>query len=59
MTALQLLGADINEINSDSETALLKAVLDNHPSCVKILIERGAVTTIATNQGANVLHRAA
>jgi len=62
-TALQLLldmGADINERNSDGETALLEAVHYNHLSCVKLLIERGADPTIeSTIGGASVLHRAA
>ena len=59
-TALQLLldmGADVNEINSARDTALLKAVSNNHLSCVKILIERGADATISTTYG-NVLHLA-
>jgi len=61
-TALQLLldmGADINERNSDGETALLEAVYYNHLSCVKILIGRGADATILANGGYSVLHRAA
>jgi len=60
-TALRLLldmGADINERNQDGETALLEAVSNNHLSCVKILIERGADATISTRYG-NVLHYAA
>ncbi|KAF8423332.1 ankyrin repeat-containing domain protein [Tirmania nivea] len=60
-TALQLLldmWADINEINSDGDAALLKAVTYNHLSCVKILIERGADATISTESGNNLLHRA-
>ena len=61
-TALQLLldmGADINERNAAGEIALLGAVSNNHLSCIKILIERGADATILTNMGASVLHRAA
>ena len=60
-TALQLLldmGADINERDPDRKTALLQAVSDNHLSCVKILIERGANATISDRSG-NVLHYAA
>jgi len=60
--ALQLLldmGADINERNSDGNTALLEAVYYNHLPCVKILIERGADATIPNNQNRTVLHRAA
>jgi len=62
MTSLPLLldmGADINERDSYGETALLEAVSNNHLSCVKVLIERGADTTISTTQGESVLHRAA
>jgi len=58
-TALQLLldmGADINERNSNGQTAMLSAVFYNHLSCVKILIERGADATILTNRGYSVLH---
>jgi len=63
-TALQLLldmGADIDEINSDGETALLEAVSYNHLSCVKILIKRGADATISiyNGYGYSVLHCAA
>jgi len=62
-TALQLLldmGADINERNSDyDKTALLEAVYNNHLSCVKLLIERGADATISTKDRRTVLHRAA
>jgi len=61
-TALQLLldmGADISERNSDGEPALLSAVIYNHLSCVKVLIEGGADSTILTNYGASVLHLAA
>ena len=43
----------------DTDTALLRAVHNNHLSCVKILIENGADTTILTNVGASVLNRAA
>ena len=60
-TALQLLldmGADINDRKSAGDTALLKAVFNNHLSCVKILIERGADASISTRRG-NVLHYAA
>jgi len=58
-TALQLLldmGTDINERSSDGTTALLQAVFYNHLSCVKILMEGGADTTIFTSQGRSVLH---
>ena len=61
-TALRLLldmEADINERDSYGETALLEAVSNNHLSCVKVLIERGADATISTTQGESVLHRAA
>ena len=62
--ALQLLldmGADINERNSDAndKTALLEAVSNNHLSCVKLLIERGADAMISSNSQRTVLHRAA
>jgi len=61
-TVLQLLldmGAYIDERNLAGETALLEAVFYNHLSCVKLLIERGADTTILTSRGDSVLHRAA
>jgi len=55
-TALQLLldmGADTNEKNSDAydKTALLEAVYNDHLSCVKLLIKRGADATISNNLG--------
>jgi len=61
-TILQLLldmGADIDTRNADGETALLEAVYNDHLSYVKILIRRGADTTIPTSYSRNVLHRAA
>jgi len=61
-TALQLLldmGADINERNSDGKIALLEAVISDHLSCVKLLIERGADCAISTSQQATILHCAA
>ena len=61
-TALHLLldmGADINGRNLFGGTALLEAIYYNHLSCVKMLIERGADTTISKVGGISVLHRAA
>jgi len=61
-TALQLLldmGADINERDSNGETALLAAISSDDLSCVKILIERGADATISSTILDSVLHRAA
>ncbi|KAF8455165.1 ankyrin repeat-containing domain protein [Terfezia claveryi] len=53
------MGADINERNSNGETALLEAVYNNNLSCVKLLIGRGADATISTHEGTTVLHWAA
>ena len=62
-TALRLLldmGADINEKDELGRAALLNAVICNHLSCVKILTERGADTTISEkNNQCTVLHCAA
>ena len=61
-TVLQVLldmGAPIKERNSPGGTALLFAVHYKHLPCVKVLIERGADTTISTTDDISVLHQAA
>ena len=47
-------GAEINKRNRKGETALLAAVDHNQPSCVKLLLERKADTTI-TSRGQSAL----
>ncbi|XP_026331563.1 transient receptor potential channel pyrexia-like [Hyposmocoma kahamanoa] len=56
---LQCTSSFINNINGKGETALIKATINGHLDCVKLLLTNGADIKITTKEKVNVFHVAA
>jgi ankyrin repeat protein len=51
--------ADVNELDHNKQTSLCYAVGNNHPDCVRILLEHGANPNRVQNWGNTAMHIAA